>query len=173
MYVFRVFSIPNHRISLLQAACLILMTLPFMGSQPATGGQQGNDLARLVYDLKHKKKLYWKLHHKYDPYQQGTILRSYHPYAEKLILRADQSFASYDQDSKKEGKWELQKSQQGISFLTQRVNGRTLRADYRRTVTYQVKSYSRSQLVLSWQGRHGMVDMVYVPAFERSMVQFF
>ncbi|RMG27831.1 MAG: hypothetical protein D6730_06345 [Bacteroidetes bacterium] len=112
--------------------------------------------------------LKWRLLYTYDPYNGGhTIYRdSLNP--KYLVLARNGTFKSYDTLQSTQGRWYLNSEKTALALIDQRHTSKTAPTDpvlYR----HHIKKLTADSLILSWQGRHGMVEEVYIA--ERDSLQ--
>ena len=118
-------------------------------------------IATLIEVIQDKKTVTWKLAHNYDPYRNGTVLRTSPEHPQFLQLSAKGTYLESKGKHEKVGHWYPQLSEQAIRFSCKKVDGKLL--DQAQVITYKVEAYTSDKLVLSWQGRHGRVEQVYLP----------
>lgn len=145
-----------------------LMTMTFMLVFPTRGvhamlpGLPGDSAPRrLIMDIQQNQILVWELNIKYDPYDNGQILRTNPDRPVFLMLAMDRSFTILDGDTRREGSWCVDIESGTLTLKGEKVNDQLMpdKSDQ----VYMIKTYDDQGLVLAWQGRHGWVDMVYAP----------
>ncbi|MEL7534390.1 MAG: hypothetical protein AAFN10_24000 [Bacteroidota bacterium] len=114
----------------------------------------------LLRDLLKADSISWQLVEQYDPYQGGHTLRSAQSQRSKLTLKALGGFKELSADPVREGKWIVDLQEKTIHFVYTRIDGRLV-DDPIAGPTYTVKSYDEALLVLTQQGRHGLVELHY------------
>ena len=151
-----------------------LMTMTFMlvfttrGVQAMLPGLPGDSTPRkLIMDIQQNQILVWELNIKYDPYDNGQILRTNPDRPVFLMMAMDCSFTILDGETRREGFWSVDIEAGTLTLKGERVNDQEM-PDQSEQV-YVIKTYDAQNLVLAWQGRHGWVDMVYAPIDKSKM----
>ncbi|MEM6346313.1 MAG: hypothetical protein AAF927_20660 [Bacteroidota bacterium] len=114
----------------------------------------------LLRDLLKADSLSWQLVEQYDPYQGGHTLRTSQAQRPELTLKALGGFKELSADPVREGKWIVDLEEKTIHFVYTRIDGRLVENPIAGP-TYTVKSYDEALLVLTQQGRHGLVELHY------------
>ena len=145
---------------LILSAIIFLSTTAFthIGEEPLATSKIGS----LAEDVRKNEVLAWRLNHNFDHYGEGSIIRADPGNPQFLILASNKTFIAFDAHEKREGKWEADYSNNKITFYCDEINGEKLT---QKPLEYYflVKDYDESALKLTWQGRHGSVDMIYYP----------
>ncbi|MEL6592326.1 MAG: hypothetical protein AAFP02_04180 [Bacteroidota bacterium] len=117
-------------------------------------------LHTLLRDLLKADSISWQLVEQYDPYQGGHTQRITKGTRPKLTLKALGGFKELSSDPVREGKWIVDLQERTIQFVYTRIGGQLVQEPILGPI-YQVKSYNREDLILTHQGRHGMVELHY------------
>ena len=149
----------------------MLLALVFIGTTAFknTGEESplsSSKIGSLTEDIRKNEVLAWQLNHNYDHYGPGSMVRADPKNPQFLILASNRTFVAFDVNEKREGRWEVDYKENTIVFFCDEINGE--RVEDPLTYQFVVRDYSSSSLKLAWQGRHGLVDMIYTPV-NRSM----
>lgn len=147
---------------------LMISLSVLIGSTQISKGKSAsepNPFKKLLKDLDEHKKISWKLVHNIDPYSNGKLIKANTDNPQFLILKESGAFAIFDFDQKRKGEFLLNPEEEKITFLCQEVNGEKLRGEPVK-LNFSIEAYDEEKLILSWQGRHGLVKMVYKPQEE-------
>ena len=145
---------------------LVLSLLVFIGTTAFKNSGEESPLSSskigsLTEDIRKNEVLAWQLNHNYDHYGPGSMVRADPKNPQFLILASNRTFVAFDVNEKREGRWEVDYEENIIIFYCDEINGERVQEP----MSYQflVRDYSASSLKMAWQGRHGLVDMVYTP----------
>ncbi|MFK7926080.1 MAG: hypothetical protein AB8H47_29300 [Bacteroidia bacterium] len=114
----------------------------------------------LLRDLVKADSISWQLVEQYDPYHGGHTQRTSQKTRPELTLKALGGFKELSADPVREGEWIVDINEKTIHFVYTRIDGRLVNKPIEGP-TYTVKSYDEALLVLTQQGRHGMVELRY------------
>lgn len=105
----------------------------------------------------------WTLYRIVDPYNSGTVTTPDAP-PERLVFFRDGTFLQYDRWNHSEGRWYLQPADSRMALIYSLQNGQPVPTARRDSLfRYVVRCPAPDTLVLSIQGRHGMVEYFYQP----------
>ena len=141
---------------------ILCLTLLFTYCTPPKD-HMATDLAAFVLMGDTAKVVNWRLIKRYDPYNGG---QSYHfepEQSKQLLLSSNGTFTEREGDYIQKGKWYLKNDKSAIAFYYLERNGQKLpKEEASQSKIYLIKKLSRDTMVLSWQGRHGMVEDYYI-----------
>lgn len=136
----------------------ILLGLSLMA---ASCNKDGNDALKASkaakYLLSGQESMTWQYIKMFDPYNGGNTIEAEAGNPRYLKLNNDGTFRKYDKLNDNKGKWYLNGTKDAIAFMNE-GSSEELRFGHK------IKKFTKDELVLSWQGRHGMVDETYKPA---------
>jgi len=106
----------------------------------------------------------WRLVKKYDPYNKGYSYYYNDSSAfQYLTFLGDGTFKEYDKDNKSHGNWFLNKEKKKLALVYTIRNGIEIGESLQQIFfRYVIDSLYQDTLVLSIQGRHGMVKQFYL-----------
>jgi len=104
----------------------------------------------------------WKLVKTYDPYNKGYTYWKDSSNYRHLALSSDGTFKEFDKENTGRGHWYLNKQQNKLAFTYQQRNGIQINESLQViSFRYLIDTIYEDTLVLSIQGRHGMVRQFY------------
>lgn len=139
-----------------------IIFLAFACKDKTTASLRKRKANKIILGSKKADSVQWKLVKSYDPYHQGyTYLKDTNNY-EYLTLSSDGTFRQYDKENKSKGSWYLNREKKKLAFVYTVRNGieigESLQDIYYR---HNIDSIYEDTVVLSIQGRHGMVKYFY------------
>lgn len=152
-------NVPSWTFSHARSGALLLLLISTLAQAAPMPDSTDYPLSRLLELLEQRQQFSWQLDHEYDPYRRDHTLRRDPSNPQHLTLKADGTYLIKDRDGSKEGVWEIDPNRQTVTFWCKRVNGRPVRVS--QPNSFHVKQFSPHGLVLSWQGRHGQMEIVY------------
>lgn len=127
----------------------------------------------MILEFVQKDSLEWRLEQIYDPYNGGTTYQSDSLNPSFLSLNRKGKFAEYDTLNRREGKWYFHEDSTRIRLAYTQENGtKIIRSERDPDFRYVLKTLTEDSLVLAIQGRHGMVERIYIrtkPAIQDSL----
>ncbi|MEM6803991.1 MAG: hypothetical protein AAF696_21475 [Bacteroidota bacterium] len=115
-------------------------------------------LELLLKDLHTHTSMSWKLEQTFDPYQEGSSMRTSAYKGMQIRLYANGSFKEIHSDKIISGNWQINKGEKLLEMRCEMLNGRKVPARSKHS-SYQIISYDSEFLVLGRQGRHGVVEL--------------
>ena len=137
-----------------------LVSTGFTQSQSGRGYVNVSD--KLLKYISTNKTVSWKLAFDVDDYSRGVTLRSSSDIEYYLVIHANGQYQEIEGDQVLEGKWEILKEEEKIVFSCSLANGIPLKGEIIPT-EFDLAEFSKEELILAWQGRHGEVKKVYRP----------
>lgn len=141
---------------------MAIIFLAFSCKDKSTSPLRKRKANKILLGARKADSITWKLVKTYDPYNKGyTILKDSTNYR-YLRLMGDGSFKEFDLDNKSRGKWYLNKERNKLGFIYQNRNGIEINEDLQNLFfRYHIDNLYKDTLILSIQGRHGMVKQFY------------
>ena len=141
---------------------MAIIFLAFSCKDKSTSPLRKRKANKILLGARKADSITWKLVKTYDPYNKGyTLLKDSTNYR-YLRLMGDGSFREFDADNKSIGKWYLNKERSKLGFIYQNRNGIEINEDLQNLFfRYHIDTLYKDTLILSIQGRHGMVKQFY------------
>lgn len=139
-----------------------IIFLAFACKDKTTASLRKRKANKIILGTKKADSVQWKLVKSYDPYNKGyTYIKDTNDF-KYLTLSGDGSFKEYDKENKSKGTWYLNKEKKKLAFVYSKRNGidigKSLQEIYFR---HHIDTMYQDTMVLSIQGRHGMVKYFY------------
>lgn len=141
---------------------MAIIFLAFSCKDKSTSPLRKRKANKILLGSRKSDSITWKLVKTYDPYNKGyTILKDSTNYR-YLRLMGDGSFNEFDAENKSRGKWYLNKEKSKLGFIYENRNGIEINEDLQNLFfRYHIDTIYKDTLILSIQGRHGMVRQYY------------
>ncbi|MEL6255487.1 MAG: hypothetical protein AAFR87_26010 [Bacteroidota bacterium] len=141
---------------------MAIIFLAFSCKDKSTSPLRKRKANKILLGSRKADSITWKLVKIYDPYSKGyTILKDSANY-KYLRLMGDGSFNEFDIENKSHGRWYLNKERRKLGFIYSNRNGIDINTDLQNLFfRYHIDTIYKDTLILSIQGRHGMVKQFY------------